>query len=153
TGLQREQHAGGFLQGKVAGGPGIGVAEAEQEVDVGCPWTDSMDGSQRPMRIVSADLGERPEFEITMLDRLRNRSESLDFPLRKSGGCETRSASAQQRSMIERLDLGSQSVPNCLRARGGELLRDYDRSKSRKARLPPTERRRFCAGERMRKSW
>src|SRR5215470_2130028 len=41
-----------FLKGKIAGRPGIRMSEAKQEVDIGRPRADTVDGTERPARII-----------------------------------------------------------------------------------------------------
>src|SRR2546421_171404 len=40
--LEVESEPRRLLQGEVAGGPGVGVPETEQKIDVGGPWTDAV---------------------------------------------------------------------------------------------------------------
>ena len=48
-----------FLQGKIARRPGVGVAEAGQQINVGGPWPDAMDGGERRMGFVGRQVGKR----------------------------------------------------------------------------------------------
>src|SRR5262249_30651169 len=49
TGLKLEADADRFLHGEVAGGPGIAMTKAEQQIDVGRPRADAVQGCQRAM--------------------------------------------------------------------------------------------------------
>ena len=57
--LEREHEPRRLLQGEIAGGPGIGVAETEQEIDVGGPGTDAVHRGQRGVGLVGWLVGER----------------------------------------------------------------------------------------------
>src|SRR5260370_28429798 len=45
-----------FLKGKIAGRPGIRMSEAKQEVDIGRPRADAVDGAERLVRIIGSHL-------------------------------------------------------------------------------------------------
>src|SRR5215470_15991285 len=45
-----------FLKGKIAGWPGIRMSKAKQEVDIGRPRADAVDGAERPVRIIGSHL-------------------------------------------------------------------------------------------------
>src|ERR1700731_4392003 len=59
-----------LLQGEIAGRPGIGMAEAEQQVDVRRPRTDAVDGALRRVRRVGRQVGKRVAVEPAADDRL-----------------------------------------------------------------------------------
>ena len=56
-----------FLQRKVARRPGIGMAEAEQQIDVGGPGADAVQRRERGMRIVGRHLGQAHRRSIAPL--------------------------------------------------------------------------------------
>ena len=57
--LQPERELGRLLQGEIAGGEGVGMAEAEQQEDIGGPGADAADRHQRAMRLGGVEGAER----------------------------------------------------------------------------------------------
>ena len=52
TRLQAEGNPRGFLQRQIARGKSVGMAEAEQQIDVGGPGADAVQRDQRITRVV-----------------------------------------------------------------------------------------------------
>ena len=61
--LQPEADLDRFLHGEVARGPGIAMAEAEQQIDVGGPWADAVQRGERMVRGVGVLLRQHVEIE------------------------------------------------------------------------------------------
>ena len=76
-GLQIQQQLGGFLQGEVAGRPGVRVSETGQKIDVGGPWADAVNGGERRVRLVGRHAGRATP------DRVRR----FRPPWRSPSGC------------------------------------------------------------------
>ena len=55
-----------LLQGEVAGRPGVGMAEAEQQIDVGGPRPDAVQRDQRGMRLVGLHLRDGVEIDVAL---------------------------------------------------------------------------------------
>ena len=93
---QREGEPRRLLQRKVAGRPGVGMAEAEQEVDVGRPRADAMDGAQRRVGRIRRQVGQRFAIELAARDRLRDLLERANFRRREAERSEPRGAGANE---------------------------------------------------------
>ena len=122
---QPEQQPRRLLQGEVAGRPGVRMTEAEQQVDVGRPGPDAVDGDQAPMRFVGRQSGERREIELAPLDRARDRLEGANLGRRQAGARQLGGAGAPHR-------LGTRTDRTRLRA----APRSPWRSRSRAAGRP-----------------
>jgi hypothetical protein len=61
--LQAQPNLDGFLHGEVAGGPGVAMAKAKQQIDVGGPRADAMQRRQGVMRGVGVFLRQHIEVE------------------------------------------------------------------------------------------
>ena len=131
-----------FLQGEIAGGPGVGMAEAEQKIDVGGPGPDAVNRGQRRMRLVGRHLDEAGQIEVAALDRLCDRLERADLGRREAGaGKLGRRARAARRSWSNGSNAPLEPSPDRGCACGRELLRDHDRGEARKSVRPPAQRR------------
>ena len=73
-----------LLDREVARGPGVGVAEAEQQINVGGPGADAVQRGQRGMRLVGLHRGDRVEVDMALRDRLADRLDRLDLGVRKA---------------------------------------------------------------------
>ena len=63
----------GFLQREIAGGEGVGMAEAEQEENVRRPRAHALDLDQRLVRLLGVDAAETFEIEAAFDDPLAPR--------------------------------------------------------------------------------
>src|SRR6266481_1834647 len=68
-----------FLKGKIAGRPGIRMSEAEQEIDIGRPRADAVDGAERPMCIIRRHIRQGLAIQHTAGDGAGDLLESADF--------------------------------------------------------------------------
>ena len=57
-----------FLHGEVAGRKGVGVAEAEQEIDVGSPRPDAVQRGERRVRRVGIHVADRGQIDVAFRD-------------------------------------------------------------------------------------
>ena len=85
TGLEAVGEPRRLLEGEVAGREGVGVAEAEQEVDVGGPGPDALHRDEEPMRLVGLALVQGVERQDAAQDRRRDRSQRPDLGAGQAG--------------------------------------------------------------------
>ena len=71
---QTEGNASRFLDGEIAGRKCVRVAETEQEINVGSPWTNAVKGGQGGMRLIGAHIADCREINPSSCDGLS------DFP-------------------------------------------------------------------------
>lgn len=133
--------AHGFLHGKVARGPGIAVAKAEQEIDIGSPRSDAMQRRQDAVGFVGIGVSERIEVEPLVRDLLRNMLERFDFRRRQSEARKPVGARTKQRVVMKRIERDFEPRPDRGRARDRELLADDDCRQSGQSRGPAPELR------------
>src|SRR5262249_26911621 len=117
------------------------MTETEQEIDVGGPGTDAVNGGQHGVGLVRRLGYERGQIKLTPLDRFCDRLERANLRSRKSGAGELRRARAQDRCVVERVQGLVEPRPDRLCARGRELLRDDDRGEAGKSVRPSPQRR------------
>ena len=145
---KREQQPRRLLQGEITGRPGIRMTEAEQEIDIGRPGPDAVDGGQAPMRLVGRQRVERREIELAPIDRAGDRLEGADLGPRQAGARQLGGAGAPHGLVIERIERRLEPAPDRLGARGRELLGDHDGGEARKSVRPAPQRR--ASGQRER---
>ena len=51
------------------------MAKAEQEINVGGPWSDAVDRSERAMRVVGRYAGEARQVDRAIIDRARSQGD------------------------------------------------------------------------------
>ena len=76
---QAEGDARGFLHGEIARRKRIGVAETEQQIDVGGPWPDSMQCRQRRMGLIGIHVADSGEIDMAFCDRLADLPDRFDL--------------------------------------------------------------------------
>jgi hypothetical protein len=117
------------------------VAKARQQINVGGPGPDAVDGGQRRVRVVGSAFGKRGEREVAAAHRTGDGLERADFRRRQPDPGEPRAARAQDRCRVEGIERSFQPSPDGAGARGRKLLRYDDRGKASEAVGPPAERR------------
>ena len=130
---QREGKPRGFLQGKIAGRPGIRMAKAEQQVDVGRPRPDAVDGAQRLMGGIGRHVRQRVAIERAARDGPGDLLEGADLGRRQAEPGEPVGARPDQGLRGERIVGGGEPSPDRAGARGRKLLGHHDAGDSRKA--------------------
>ncbi len=128
-----------FLQREVAGRPGIGMAEAEQQVDVGGPGPDAVQACQCGMRSIGRHRGEGIEIDLASCDGGGERFHGLDLGLREPEPRKLARPCAPQRVVMEGVERRGEASPDRAGARGRELLRAYDRAEPRKSGGTPPQ--------------
>src|SRR5262249_11784352 len=76
---QPEADTNRFLDGEIAGGPGVAVSQTEQEIDVGGPWTDAMQRCQRVMRGIGILLSQNVKVQSLLRESSGEVFQRLDF--------------------------------------------------------------------------
>ena len=102
--LQAEPDLDGFLNGDVARRPGIAMAEAEQQIDVGGPWADAVQRCQRVVRGVGVLIGEHVEVQPFGGEFARDVFQGLDLGRRQPEPAEPIGARLAQAFGIERIE-------------------------------------------------
>ena len=72
--LQAESDLDRLLHGEVAGGPGVAMAEAEQQIDVGGPRADAVQRRQRVVRGIGVLVRQHVEIQPSGGDFARHDS-------------------------------------------------------------------------------
>ncbi len=140
-GLEPEQQLGRLLQSEVARGPGVGVPQASQQIDVRAPGADAVHGGERGVGLVGAHVHERGEIELAFRQRFGDRLQGADLRRGQADARELGGACPQHGFGLERIECRNQPRPDRRGARGRELLRHHDRGETGKAALPPPQRR------------
>ena len=131
----------GFLQSEIASGPGIGVAEAEQQIAVGRPRADPVDGGERRVRVLGGKFAERRERQLAARDGAGDFLERADFRRRQSEPRQPRRTRPHDGRRRERIECGGEPRPDRVGARGRQLLRHDRGGKPGEAVRPPPQRR------------
>ena len=162
----------GLLQREVAGRPGIGVAEAGQQIDVGGPRADAVHGGERRMRLVGRHAAERRRDRARRLSiALRDRLERPDLRCRQPERARACRRARAARGVIERIERRGQpaagsrrrSRPKAAatrrsrrgrqsRRRGGAAAAAGERQHLAEARIGRDQRAR-CAASRSASVW
>src|SRR5262249_21041409 len=137
--LHREDEPRRLLQREIAGRPGIGMAEAEQEIDVGAPGADAVEGRERAVGVVGLHRGERIEIDLALGDRRAERLHGPDLRLRQAEPRELGGARAPHRVVVKRIEGGDDTPPDRARARSRQLLCADDGAQALKTRGPPAQ--------------
>src|SRR5664279_5331432 len=94
---QIERDAGGLLYREIAGRKGVGVAETEQEIDVGGPRPDAVQCDQRGMRLVGRHVADGIEIDVLLSHRLADFFDRFYFRRRQAEPLELVGARAADR--------------------------------------------------------
>ena len=70
-------------------GPGVGMAEAEQKIDIGGPGADAMNHGQRGVGLVRRLLDQGGKIELAAIDGFCNGLERANFRRGKAGAGES----------------------------------------------------------------
>jgi len=130
-----------FLHREIARRPGIAMAEAEQQIDVGGPRADAVQRGQRVVRGVGVLVRQHVEIEPLGGDLAGEILHGLDLRRRQAEPAEPARARLAQAVMVERIERSADSGPDCRSTRGRQLLAADDVGQSGKARLAPPQRR------------
>ena len=86
--LELERELRCLLQGEIACGKGVGMAEAEQEENVGRPGAYALHRDERRMRVLGVERGQTRKIEAAFRDRFGDRAQRADFRRRKAAGAQ-----------------------------------------------------------------
>jgi hypothetical protein len=113
--LEPKSDLDGFLYGEIAGRPGVAMAQAKQQIDIGGPRTDAVQCRQLVVRNVGVFIRQRVEIEALRGDFARETFQGLDLGRGQSEPAEALSAGAAQRIVMKRIECSRQARPD----RGG----------------------------------
>ena len=135
-----------LLQREIAGGKGIGMAEAEQQEDIRGPGPIPLTATSARCAS-SAISAPRPQFEAVLGDRLRERAQGAHLGRRQAAAAQRVVVDGDQALGDERDQAGLEPRENRLGARGRHLLRNDDAGeplepggRRRSGGAPPTAR-------------
>ena len=132
---QAEGDARRFLHGEVAGRQGIGMAEAEQQINVGGPRPDAVQRGERGMRLVGLHGADARRDRCALGDGLADLLDRFDLRRRQAEPLELVGARAAHRVVMERIEGREQPGPDRGGAGGRELLPAHDGAQAGKARF------------------
>src|SRR6185437_12886276 len=135
--IQAKPDLDAFLDRDVTGRPGVAMAEAEQEIDVGGPWADAVQRGQRVMRRIRVLVGEHVKIQPPGGKLARDVFQGLDLGRRQPEPAEAVGARLAQAFGMERIERGRKARPDRARAGGGKLLAGDDMGKPHETRLAP----------------
>ncbi len=130
-----------FLHRDIAGRPGVGMAEAEQQIDVGGPRADAVQRRQRVVRGVGVLFRQHVEVQPLEMEFARDVLQRLDLGAGQAEPAEAVGAGLADGVVIERIERRREPAPDRRRARGRDLLAADDVRQSRKPRLALPQRR------------
>mgnify|MGYP003693983467 CR=1 FL=1 len=90
-----------FLHGEIAGRPGVAMAEAEQQIDVGGPRADAVQRRQRVVRGVGVLVRQHVEIQPLGGEFARDVLQRLDLGRRQTEPAEPVGARLADRVMVE----------------------------------------------------
>src|ERR1700721_315275 len=129
--LQPKSDLDRFLYGEIAGGPGVAMAEAKQQIDIGSPGADAVQCRQLVVRNVGVFIRQRVKIEALRGDFACETFQGLDLGRRQSEPAETLSTGAAQRIVMKWIECSRKAPPDRSRAGSGQLLAADDRGETR----------------------
>ena len=132
---------------EVAGRPGVGIAEAEQEIDVGGPGADAMQRGQRRVGLIGLHRGDGIEIDVALGNGLADFLDRLDLGPRQAEPRELIPAREPHRIVMEWIERREQPRPDRRGAGGGKLLAADDGAEPGIAALAAADRRQAGFGE------
>ena len=130
-----------LLQRKVAGGPGIRVSQAKQEINVRGPRPDAVQGGERDVGIVGLHAGERAKIDRALRNRAGDGLHGLDLRPGEPDARELDWSRAPDRIMVKGVERRTEPSPDGGGARGRELLRANDGAQAGESGRPAPQRR------------
>ena len=125
---QGEGDARKFLNREIARGKRIGVTEAEQQVDVGSPWADSMQCRERCMGLIGIHVTDCGEIDTAFGYRLADLPNRFDLGRGETQALELVDASPPNCVVMKWIEGGKQPGTNCGCARRRKLLTAHNRA-------------------------
>ena len=95
------------------------MAETKQQIDVGGPWADAVQRSQRMMRGVGVLVRQYIEVKPFRGDLARQALQGLDLRRRQPKPAQAVGAGAAERIGVKRIERGREAGPDRRGARGG----------------------------------
>src|ERR1700730_8014521 len=102
----------GCRPGKSPGGPGVAMAQAKQQIDIGGPWADAVQRRQRIVRGVGLLVRQCLKIKALRGDFARQTLQGLELRRRQSEPAETLGTDTAQRVMMKRVERGREAGPD-----------------------------------------
>jgi len=138
---QIERDARGLLHGEIAGGKRIGMAETEQQINVGGPRSDAVQRGELRMRLVGGHVADGAEIDVALCQSFADFADRLDLGRRQAEPLELVGARLAYGVVVERIERGEQPLADRAGACRRKLLPADDGAKAGKTRLPPAQRK------------
>ncbi len=119
---QTEGDTRGLLHREIAGRKRVGVAEAEQQINIGGPRSNAVQCRQRSVRDVGVHIANAVKIDAALGDGFADFPDRLDLGRRQAESLELVDARAAHRVVMKWLEGGKQPVANRGGTRGRELL-------------------------------
>ncbi len=139
--LKTEGDFDGFLNRQISGGPCVAVTEAKQQIDVGRPRSDAVQGGQYPVGIVGGCFRERREIQPSFGDFAGDEFQGLDLGSGESQPAESVGARPPDQVVVKGIERRGDARPYRRRGEGRELLTADGRCQSGKPRFAPSQGR------------
>jgi len=103
---ETEGDARRLLDCEIAGRKRIGVAEAEQKINVGGPWSDSMQGGERCMGLIGLHGPDRGQIDTAPGDCFAELANRFDLWSRQTEPLEFVGTSQSHRVVVKWIESG-----------------------------------------------
>jgi hypothetical protein len=113
-----ERDPRGLLKREVARGKRVRMADAEQQIDIRGPRSDTLDRDERGMRLFGRHVPERIEIDRAVAHGAGDRLEGADFRDGKPRPLQLGRACSEDRLVMKRIESGRQPPPDRRRTRG-----------------------------------
>src|SRR5450759_5916701 len=121
-----KRDARGLLHGEIARRKRIGMAEAEQQINIGGPRPDAVQRGERGVRQGGLHIADKGEIDLSFGDGFADLADRLEIGSREAEPLELAGARAAHRVVMKRIEGGKQPGADRTGARGRELLSAYD---------------------------
>lgn len=136
---QTEGDTRGLLHREIAGRKRVGVAEAEQQINIGGPRSDAMQCRECGVRDVGVHIANTVKIDAALGYGFADFPDRFDLGRRQAESLQFVDARAAHRVVMERLEGCKQPVANRGGTRGRELLPANNGAQSGKAALAPAQ--------------
>ena len=136
---QAEGDARRFLHCEVAGGKSIGVAETEQQINVGAPRSDAVQRDEGCVRGVCVHVADGVEIDLAFSEGLADFTNGFDLGRGEAKPLELFVARFPHRIVMKRIEGRKQPVADRRGAGSRQLLPADDGAQAGKARLAPAQ--------------
>src|SRR4029079_17883289 len=110
-----------------------------QKINVGAPWSDSMQGGERCMGLIGLHGPDRGQIDTAPGDCFAELADRFDLWSRQTEPLEFVGTGQSHRVVVKWIESGDQPRALCRGARGRKLLAAHDRAQAGKAFLPAAQ--------------